>query len=64
MMRIARERMGWTQGDLARRVGVHQKTVSSWETGNAPVPEARRAAVATELGVRPERLQAEPNVRL
>ena len=28
-----RERMGWTQGDLAGRCGVGKSTVSMWETG-------------------------------
>lgn len=30
--------LGWSQGDLARKLGVTQKQVSSWKTGKSPVP--------------------------
>jgi transcriptional regulator with XRE-family HTH domain len=51
---ILRERRGWTQAELASRVGVTQPTLSRIERGQA-VPElydARRFAQA--FGMRPE----------
>ena len=33
-----RERLGWTQEDLARELGVHRVTVARWETGEHSVP--------------------------
>lgn len=39
-IRQARERRGWTQTELAAKVGVGYKTVSNWETGNT-VPQNR-----------------------
>lgn len=39
-IRQARERRGWTQTELATKVGVGYKTVSNWETGNT-VPQNR-----------------------
>lgn len=32
-IRDLRKRMGWSQDDLARRVLVHQITISRWENG-------------------------------
>jgi DNA-binding transcriptional regulator YiaG len=38
-----RENLGVSQGELARRMGVRQATVSDWETGKqSPSPMARR----------------------
>lgn len=31
-VRILRERLGWTQHDLAVRIGVNDRTVSRWES--------------------------------
>jgi transcriptional regulator with XRE-family HTH domain len=39
-----RTRRGWTQEDLAARVGVSARTISNWEAGRA-VPRTRRPAV-------------------
>ncbi len=32
--------LGWTQAELARRVGVHPNTVSAWAQGRRRVPGA------------------------
>ena len=37
-VRRMRERLGWTQEDLARELGVHRVTVARWETGEHSVP--------------------------
>jgi transcriptional regulator with XRE-family HTH domain len=43
-VRAARQARGWTQRDLAVRAGVSQRTISSWERGEAePGYEAKRA---------------------
>lgn len=43
---IAAERMrrGWTQDDLAARVGVSTRTISNWESGR-PIPRTRQLAL-------------------
>jgi transcriptional regulator with XRE-family HTH domain len=35
----ARRVKGWTQADLAQRVGVHVNTVQGWEKGAQPRPK-------------------------
>lgn len=49
VLRTQRESQGIEQGELARRVGVTQQTISKWETGvTAPRP-GRMAALARAL---------------
>lgn len=36
-LRIERKRMGWGQTELARRVGVTQKTISKWEAKDSSI---------------------------
>lgn len=45
-VRAFRAKHGWSQAELARRVGVHYSTVSRWEAGNrsVPMPVARLLA--------------------
>lgn len=43
-IRAGRERRGWTQAQLAQRVGVGQRTVGNWERGET-VPMNRMAAL-------------------
>jgi len=33
-----RKRLGFTQGQLARKLGVHRVTVTNWERGAAGIP--------------------------
>ncbi len=48
-LRAARLSAGLTQAELARRAGVHEAKVSSWECGRERVPPARVAAVRAAL---------------
>lgn len=47
-IRDARRRKGWTQGDLAARLGVSMRTVSRWESG-ASAPRFKERERLTEL---------------
>jgi transcriptional regulator with XRE-family HTH domain len=49
-LRAARRRRGWTQAELAERVGVTQAQVSHWETIRVPGRDLL-AAVAEALNV-------------
>jgi transcriptional regulator with XRE-family HTH domain len=51
--RIKRNRIkvGWTQGDLAEKVGVSQMTVSNWEAGKAHPKAEQKAQIFSLLGV-------------
>jgi transcriptional regulator with XRE-family HTH domain len=44
-LRLARTRLGWTQADVAARLGVSQPYVALWESNRRPLPKtlARRA---------------------
>lgn len=46
-IRIAREQRGWTQAELARRVGVSRQWIISLEQGS---PNARLGLVLSTLG--------------
>lgn len=68
-IRRLRRRRGWTQADLARRLGTDPVTVSRWERGvSRPRPSAlKRLAELFGIGERPSgktRFAAEPEVRL
>ncbi len=59
-VRELRRRLGLTQGELGRRVGVGQGAVSRWELGKAVAPAATRRRLAelaegTGLGPPPGR---------
>ena len=54
MLILAREARGWSQSDLAGRLGVSQSAVSKYENGMAKVPERDLVAVAREAGYTPE----------
>lgn len=47
-IRRARQRAGWSQGELARRVGTSQRTVGNWERGDTS-PSQREASVRQAL---------------
>jgi len=55
-MFIARRRAGLSQAELARRIGVTQPRISSWETRTADLPPARRAPIAEVLAIDPDTL--------
>lgn len=38
-LRSALTTLGWTQGDLSRRLGVHRNTANEWAQGKRAVPE-------------------------
>jgi DNA-binding transcriptional regulator YiaG len=40
-LRLARQGAGWTQSELARRLGVTKVTISQWECGKKPIPATR-----------------------
>jgi ribosome-binding protein aMBF1 (putative translation factor) len=46
-IRSARERLGLSQVELAEKLGLHQTTISRFETGDLPVDE--RTDLAIEL---------------
>lgn len=48
ILRARREEQGLEQGDVARRLGVTQQTVSKWETG-VTIPRAARIAALASL---------------
>lgn len=35
----ARQRIGWSRHELARRLGKHSTHVDAWEWGKRPIPE-------------------------
>ncbi len=41
-IRFLRKHRGWSQAELARRLGVHEVTVAKWETEAAPVGPANQ----------------------
>lgn len=48
-LRQARLARGWTQVELAQRLGVSQTYVSLWESGRRPVPEHLAAPLVSQL---------------
>lgn len=58
-IRAARERMGWTQADLAAAVGVGMRTVGNWERGDT-VPKNRMAKLEHLFGHTPGSERPDP----
>lgn len=56
MLTLARESWGWSQKELADRLGVTQATVSKYENGLLQVSEQDAAEIARVLGYTPELL--------
>lgn len=48
-----RKQKGWTQTDLAERMGVEQPTIGRWERGNREPDIGQILALAQHLGVEP-----------
>lgn len=44
--------LGWSQAELARRIGAHPNTVSKWMTGKAAVSGAAAAYVEVHVKLR------------
>ena len=56
---ILRSRAGWTQAELARRIGTTQRTVAAWETGASVPRKAMRVRIARAFGLPDESLLSE-----
>ena len=56
---VKRERLdrGWTQQDLADRLGVKQSTIAKWERKNAVYRKETRQKLAQVFGLKEESLQ-------
>ena len=50
-LREARGRLGWTQFDLARRVGCSESQIAKLETGRASGEPWLKEAIARELNI-------------
>ena len=50
-MREARRRLGWTQLELAERVGCTESLITKIETGRAVPETALKEAIARELSI-------------
>ena len=50
MIRLLREELGWSQSDLAERLGVRQSTVSKLENAPESITLGKLANVVTALG--------------
>ena len=53
---VSRRERGWTQGDLAKQVGVSRSAVAQWETGRAGQVTANLSRIAAVLDVGVEHL--------
>jgi transcriptional regulator with XRE-family HTH domain len=56
MIASLRKRLGWTQGQLAEKLGVEQPTVQRWEKGTREPDMSKLVEIATALGVEPGEL--------
>jgi len=52
-IRTAREAMGWSQDDLAARMGISRSAIAQWETSRAAPATNRVAELAELLGLEP-----------
>jgi transcriptional regulator with XRE-family HTH domain len=50
-IRLAREALGWSQAELARRMNMSQEGVSSYEKGKARIPPERVPDLAAVFGM-------------
>lgn len=49
-VRNLRERRGITQRQLAAEMSVHESTISRWEAGISPIPDAMKVRLAQFFG--------------
>jgi transcriptional regulator with XRE-family HTH domain len=54
-IRRNRIRIGWTQGDLGKKLRVSQVTVSNWESGKSPLRSDSKKKIFALLGISNER---------
>lgn len=54
MLRLLREQKGFSQRELAERLGVQQPAVARWEAGRVNIPVNRLVEIVGELGYRLE----------
>jgi len=59
-VRQARERKGWTQEQVAEKLGIGPETVSRYETGAIPLSLTMLVRVAGALGIEPVSLLPAP----
>ncbi|WP_461367911.1 helix-turn-helix transcriptional regulator [Candidatus Darwinibacter acetoxidans] len=50
VMREERQRLRWTQQDLAKEVNVHRSMISDWELGAALIPQHMACKIVKALG--------------
>lgn len=55
-MFLARKRLGYSQADLAQKIGVTQPRISGWETRAVDMPPGRRKQIARVLTADPDTL--------
>lgn len=55
-MKARRLQLGYTQQELAEKIGVTQPRISSWECGRADLPPKRRRQIARVLDCDPDTL--------
>lgn len=61
-LKLARMRAGYTQKEVAERLGISESLVAKWETGRSRPQGERLKALAELLAARPEEL-VETNAR-
>ena len=61
-IRQKREIKGWTQEELAAKVGVSVPTVSGWETGKSDISQKNLKKLAEVLDVTPTEIVAEKDL--
>jgi transcriptional regulator with XRE-family HTH domain len=61
-IRQKRETKGWTQEELAAKVGVSVPTVSGWETGKSDISQKNLKKLAEVLDVTPTEIVAEKDL--
>lgn len=57
-MKTARHRRGWTQFELARRVGCSESQIAKIETGRVAPQDCLKEAIARELGIASQEVMA------
>lgn len=56
-LKSARINRGFLQSDLSNKLEVYQETYSNWETGNKPIKEITKLAIAYLLEMKCEEIE-------